>query len=407
MTAWDVLRRFLPCALVALSLAWPVAAAEQEQERLETIERDLEQTRARQDALRDREAALAKEVKQLRRNLVAAAQAALEREAIVNILEEQLRDLRIEADDRAAALDIRREELEGTLSALYGLSRNPPQAFFLYPGTPLESVRSMILLREAVPALHKEARSLKIELATLTSVQRDLEDKLVRLQEAETDLARDRKALARLIEQKAALRRQTAAEADRVRRTLQTLSQESRSLRELVAKLRDQPIAPPPPDVETAPLAMRPEGLRAFPEGGPLTRPATGEIVQRYGQDTGFGQTSKGVVLETRGQAPVIAPFDGKIVFAGPFRDHGQILIIEHSGGYHTLLAGLEEINTVMGQWVLAGEPVGTMRPRPSANESQEGLVSGRPRLYIELRRNGQPVNPVRWIGSRNSKVQG
>ena len=83
-----------------------------------------------------------------------------------------------------------------------------------------------------------------------------------------------------------------------------------------------------------------------------------------------------------------MAPYDGQVVFAGQFRGYGQILIIEHNEGYHTLLAGLSRIDCVVGQWLMAGEPVGRMG-RP---------VDGNPELYLELRRNGQPINPLPWL---------
>ncbi|MGY8959212.1 MAG: murein hydrolase activator EnvC family protein, partial [Alphaproteobacteria bacterium] len=93
----------------------------------------------------------------------------------------------------------------------------------------------------------------------------------------------------------------------------------------------------------------------------------------------------------------VIAPFDGKVVFSGPFRNYGQILIIEHRGGYHTVLAGLSRIDATVGQWLLAGEPVGVLAARSQ----------GKPTLYVELRHNGQPINPAPWIVARTGKVRG
>ena len=73
------------------------------------------------------------------------------------------------------------------------------------------------------------------------------------------------------------------------------------------------------------------------------------------------------------------------MVFAGPFRGYGQILIIGHGDGYHSLLAGLDRIDSSVGQWLVAGEPVGTM---------PDG--AGKPRLYLELRHDNQPINPRR-----------
>lgn len=145
----------------------------------------------------------------------------------------------------------------------------------------------------------------------------------------------------------------------------------------------------------------RPENVRAFPQGDAiplLIMPVRGRLVLSYGQTAaGADSVSKGISIATRSHAQVVAPYDGQIVYAGAFRGYGQILIIEHGGRYHTLLAGLERIDAVAGQWILAGEPIGIMgspQERP-------------PELYLELRHAGQPVNPLPWLATTNNKVQG
>jgi septal ring factor EnvC (AmiA/AmiB activator) len=105
---------------------------------------------------------------------------------------------------------------------------------------------------------------------------------------------------------------------------------------------------------------------------------------------------ARGIVLETRPGAQVIAPYDGQVVFAGPFRGYGLLLIIEHAEGYHTLLAGMARVDSAVGQHLLVGEPVGVM-----------GQAEGKPRLYVELRHNGQPVNPLPWLTAHKTKVTG
>jgi septal ring factor EnvC (AmiA/AmiB activator) len=102
------------------------------------------------------------------------------------------------------------------------------------------------------------------------------------------------------------------------------------------------------------------------------------------------------VTFATRPGAEVVAPFDGRVLFAGAFRGYGQILIIGHGDGYHSLVAGLDRIDSSVGQWLVAGEPIGRM----SADEAK-------PRLYLELRHNGQPINPLPWLATRDAKVKG
>lgn len=136
---------------------------------------------------------------------------------------------------------------------------------------------------------------------------------------------------------------------------------------------------------------------RQFSAGqGHMPFPARGKIVTRYGQNNELGVASKGLSIITRQGAQVVSPYDGQVAFAGPFRGYGLLLIIEHSEGYHTLLAGMARIDAQVGQRLLAGEPVGIM-----------GQDEAKPTLYVELRRNGQPVNPLPWLTAQKSKVSG
>ena len=119
---------------------------------------------------------------------------------------------------------------------------------------------------------------------------------------------------------------------------------------------------------------------------GHLQKPVSGVKVTEYGQLISKGVTSKGIVYKTRSQAQVTALFDGTVIFSGPFKGYGNIIIVEHGGGYLSLLAGLGNIDCDVGQKLLAGEPVGTM---PKGDNSK---------LYVEIRKDRHPINPTPWI---------
>jgi septal ring factor EnvC (AmiA/AmiB activator) len=139
--------------------------------------------------------------------------------------------------------------------------------------------------------------------------------------------------------------------------------------------------------------------------------PVAGSLATRYGEAAGSAEDpssrAKGITITTRGGAQVVAPFDGVVAFAGPFRGYGQLLIIEHSEGYHTLLAGMGHIDAVVGARVLAGEPVGVMENAPEKSGETAGERAGSPSLYVELRRDGQPINPLPWLASAAGKKSG
>ena len=147
---------------------------------------------------------------------------------------------------------------------------------------------------------------------------------------------------------------------------------------------------------------------------GALSLPASGRRVVSYGERTEVGATSKGIVIETRAGAQITSPSDGWIVYAGEFRSYGQLLIINGGGGYHVVLAGLTRIDAAVGQFVLAGEPVGAMGslgPGPAAGAAR--ATAGKtpdapPVLYVEFRRDGRPFDPGPWWAPEGAKkVQG
>ncbi len=161
----------------------------------------------------------------------------------------------------------------------------------------------------------------------------------------------------------------------------------------------------PPPAPETAMAAAvppadftAPEGTRSFTQArGTLPLPARGRLVGAYGQTDASGERAHGITIETRAGAFVVTPYDGRVAFAGPYRGYGQLLIIDHGEGYHTLLAGFSRIDVVLGQWLLAGEAVGAMGR----------TTDGSPNLYVELRYNGDTINPLPWLAASERKVSG
>ncbi len=135
--------------------------------------------------------------------------------------------------------------------------------------------------------------------------------------------------------------------------------------------------------------------------------PGTGEVVRHFGEGEAAG-TAKGLSIRTRPGAQIVAPADGTVMFAGPFKGYGQILIIDHGGGYHSLLAGIGRIAGAVGQRVVAGEPVGTMASAAASVGGTTGTGSdGATSLYLELRRQGQPVNPLPFMAAHDGKASG
>jgi murein hydrolase activator len=136
---------------------------------------------------------------------------------------------------------------------------------------------------------------------------------------------------------------------------------------------------------------------------GVLRMPVDGEVSRRYGDDDGTGHRLQGITVASRSGALVQAPADGWVVYAGPFRSYGQLLILNAGDEYHVVMAGMDRINVSPGQFVVAGEPVATMGETRLAGAAALALASGQPTLYIEFRKDGQPVDPDPWWASEAS----
>jgi len=213
-----------------------------------------------------------------------------------------------------------------------------------------------------------------------------------KLTAAAAALDRERAALEDLIATRRRLMARTDAQRRREAARSRALARRASSLRELIARIdararkRRARVA-----ATRRPRAEPRAEPRVATASGAARLPVRGRIVRRFGQTNDMGQPSQGIVIRTRAGAQVVAPYAGKVVFAGPFRGYGRILIIEHGEGYHTLLAGFSRIDSTLDQRVLAGEPVGIMG----------APATGTPSLYVELRKNGRPINPLPWLAAR------
>lgn len=411
--------------LASLLAVTPLLAAGAEADGdLKDVEKALEQEQQQSDALQKKSENLEKELGEIARKLVAAAKQVQEHERAITDKEERIAVLRVEEADKAGKLVGQREKFARVLMSLERLARFPPEAMIAQPTSPSDTVRSAILLRSVVPEIERRAERLRQQIVALAKSRERLNAEQAALQQQQQDLAAQSQTLGGLLARKKLLKRQTDDDRKQAEQRARKLAREAESLRELVAGLRKEQQAreaeaalrqavqeeaatataagtetqtaaliPAPPPKPTGSLT----GIPISSRRGALPFPAMGAVVGRYGENNENGVTRRGVEVATRPAAQVVAPYEGQVVFVGEFRGYGQLLIIEHSEGYHTLLAGMSRIDSVMGQWVLVGEPVGIMEPASGAE----------PVLYVEFRRDGQPINPLPWLSSRAANTQG
>jgi septal ring factor EnvC (AmiA/AmiB activator) len=325
---------------------------------------------------------------------VATARAVQKDEATIGAA---ARDLAGEDRDLAAkqrALDMTRARAAGLLAALERFVHTPRAAALLEPQSPVDRLRSGMLMAAAVPALSGEAHALIGELQRLSTLRTQTLAKQDSLARDRQDLGTGRARLDQLSARREELRRQILHEiADSDPRAVKQGSV-AVDLPDLIARgdgeaeLRDREMRARAARTKGAPATdpTHPKTLHSFDKNAALTVPVAGAVTQRFGQSNELGTPSQGMTLAAVGNAEVVAPFDGQVDYIGPFRGYGTILIIDHGGGYHSVLAGLGRVDAKIGEWVVAGEPVGTLA---DAAKADDGVT-----LYFELRHDGQAVDP-------------
>jgi septal ring factor EnvC (AmiA/AmiB activator) len=386
---------------------------------LRKLERDLSAGRDRQSRLERQSLSLRADLQALRARLVAASDAASRQQADLADIESTL--ARSEADERtqSASLASRRREIAELSGALYRLSLTPPEALIVRPEAPVDALRTALLLQQALPLVRQRADAVAAAIGRIHELRRRLETERNQVRAARAAMATRLAEIGDLVAQREALARETDTERQQNAQRIAALIAQASDLRQLFERLEAErrsaaerphpeppplPPIPPDPSLATAPTPSahsEPERVTAAPRpaGGEGWRlPAAGRVALTYGDTDRFGTTSRGVHIAAPSGTPVVAPFEGTIRFAGTFRAYGQILIVEHINGYHSLIAGLGRIDTGVGRTVSAGEPVGVV-----AEPGTDGI----PDLYFELRRNGQPVNPRRGIPGLDGKGQG
>ena len=366
-----------------IGVAFAIAGADVDDEKLRRIESAIDEGRQHQDALDARASEIEDEISALQAELIASAAKAQTMEDVVSDLEAGLAPLAAEERAKTSRLRERRAVLAATLGALARLGRRPPEAMVAAPGPAIDTVRGSMLLAAVVPGLGAEALALGAEIAALNRLRGEIDAEQAALEDARRALGKEQHAIERLLRRKAEAKSRTFAEREAEAERLAALAAEAADVRALLSELQ----------AATAPE----EGPDFAAALGTMPFPARGRLTERFGERTATGTLARGVTIETQPGAQVIAPHDGRIVFAGQFRSYGQLLIIAHGERYHTLLAGLSRVGGVVGQWVLAGEPVGRM----SEDEDTKPL------LYLEVRRDGDPVNPMAWLAANDGKVSG
>ncbi len=355
------------------------AAAEARSERLEREAQESADTAER--SAREM-AALAARIQQAEAGIAAA-------EARIALIGEERETLNQQ-------LGRERKPIVSLTAALQQFSRRPVALSLLRPGEVQDLVYLRAVMANTVPQVESRTASLKQRIARSQMLEQEAVQAAQVLRAEEESLATRSEELAGIVEQQQLAAREAGLDASREAERALALGEQARDLDSLVgeleraASLRARLAALPGPVLRPGsgqavtsarePLpAPQAEQQRAAPS--PYVLPVTGRTVTGFGAPVGSG-LSQGVSLAPRANAQVVAPAAGRVAFSGPYRGYGQIVIIEHAGGWSSLVTGLARSDVEVGDELVDGAPIGVAGP-------------GRPTISLELRRAGTPVNPL------------
>jgi murein hydrolase activator len=386
----------------------------------------------------------AKQREELNAKLIGAAEAIQQSEQDLTRIEARVAELAVEEKQMRSNLLSQNSTLIKLLGALQRMGRDPPPVLITRRDDALKMVRSALQISAVFPELRDKALVLATKLGALDKVLADVKSEGQQLTDATTKYASEQKQLAELIERNqtemTAEVQQLGIDRDQIEQGLRTVADLTGALNTVVANVEQLPalrstlgkydqeletalLAPaepaePEPAAPASPARIKPaKPFDRMKKQLPL--PVEGRRILGFGDVTKTGIRLKGQAYATRPAALVTAPCDGWVVYAGEFRNYGQLLIINAGGGYHVLLAGLSQVDVTMGQFVLGRQPVGKMgSKRSSASAANSATAStndgtsakaadSSPLFYVEFRHKEQPINPAPWWSVVAEKVQG
>jgi len=356
-----------------LYLGYEAPALAQSAAELTKIEQKLSEQKASAAKLEEKEQTTGKELEDLQGKLVDATSSLQDKEAEQRKLESKLTTFEKEVALREAVLSRSRARLSGLVSALLQLIRRPPVLFLMLEDSEDDYVHRSILLRSMLPRLKDETTKMIAEIDSYTELQRETAAQKRVVTAAQQNLEWQRHNLDQMVKSRQGYLKRTNAEKEAMAKQLDALTNEAKDLRQLMEKVSN------PSWGQTIGKGKSTENLKMKPG---LRMPVSGDIVRAYGAKDEFGVSSQGLTIMGSAGSPVVAPQSGKVVFAGPFKGYGRIVILQHPKGYHSFLSGFGRIDAEVGQTVESGEPLGLLDGKKSE-------------VYFEWRKGSEPVDPA------------
>lgn len=371
---------------LSLGLAAPLQAADTRQQ-LQDVEAALRAKQAEAQAAQEAAAGGEAAASAIQLELQRAAREEAAQQRAHDRLSNEMMGLQEKGAAVRAVLRRTAQREAGALGMMLRLSRLPAALWWLYDGITLDQQKRLLLLSGAAQGLNEQAEAMRRNLLEAERLRVQLAAKQDELLAAKLRLQDRADRLNGMIAERQNIVAQHRTEFAVLRREMTQLASAATDLRALLDKMAKQEDTAPTKQGKVKPDkddVGKPTKEPNLVEGSLL--PVSGMVLRGYGARDDYGISSRGLTLSTKPGARVVAPLNGKAVFVGPFKSYGTIVILQHEGGLHSLLAGFSQVDLELGQKVLAGEPIGLAGAGKGGKSAE---------IYFELRRKGEPINPL------------
>lgn len=351
---------------------------------LEIVRQLLEHEEKNKVALDKKAKKAEKDIAEVKDRLVAVTANIRKNESRLKETEQRIQQSTVRKQEITSRLEKDYGSISNTILALERMRRIPPELMIVRPGAPIEAAQTSMLLKNLIPALGHRADALARDLSELEKLQKQLESDKGALIQAKAELDKQYPAMQKLLQQRESSFKSANAAYRASAARAEQMAAEAQSLAELVQRLEEAPAPTQIDKPKPKKSAKASRAVRAAGRGAIL--PVSGPLLARFGDHDEMGSEILGLKIKAPPKAIVVTPMDGTVKYSGTFRNYGQIVIVEHKSGMHSLMAGMSTTDVSTGQSLKSGEPIGYM---PSAS-SQDGPLT----LYYELRQNGDPVDP-------------
>jgi murein hydrolase activator len=372
---------------------------DQAEAKLGQVEQNLQDSTAKQSTIAADIDAAVKAQSEISDKLIAMAKTLDGQQQEMAKADVRVQKLESEAIVIRSDLAEKQDVLSELLAGLQRLEQNPPPALVVDPQDVLQALRGAMMFGAVVPEMRAQAEDLQSKLKRLDVIRTETQLEKKKQQDALVALQSSQVELQALQVQKKSFALMAANDLEAEKQRSMELAKQAKSLKQLLASLEAAKLKS---------VALTGPSMVFSQSRGKLEYPVQGDIIKQFGEDNGLGRPLDGLAVATVSGLNVISPIDGKVEFAGPFRSYGQLLILNAGEGYLILLAGMKQISAEIGQSVKAGEPVGVMGEGPSSMALIGGLAeNARSVLYVEFRKNSEPVDPSPWwVGGRKEAMK-